>query len=104
NTKVPRSFHSLIQRMLPGVDEVRNNRGVGHVGGDVDPNFMDSTVVVAMVKWIVAELVRVFHDVSVTEAQTVVNSLAEITVPLVWSEGDVKRVLDTSLKLKQKIL
>ena len=104
NTKVPRSFQILIPRMLPGLYEMRNNRGVGHVGGDVDPNFMDSTVVVAMVKWIVAELVRVFHDVSVAEAQTAVNSLAEITVPLVWTEGDVKRVLDTSLKLKQKIL
>jgi hypothetical protein len=104
NTNVPRSFRILIPRMLPALYEVRNNRGVGHVGGDVDPNFMDSTVVVAMVKWVVAELVRVFHVVSVAEAQTVVDSLAEITVPLVWTEGDVKRVLDTSLKLKQKIL
>jgi hypothetical protein len=104
NTSVPRSFRILIPRILPALYEVRNNRGVGHVGGDVDPNFMDSTVVVAMIKWVIAELVRVFHDVSVAEAQTAVDSLAEITVPLVWTDGDVKRVLDPKLKLKQKIL
>src|SRR5207253_10851399 len=70
NTNVPRSFRILIPRMLPALYEIRNNRGVGHVGGDVDPNFVDSTVVVAMVKWVIAELVRVFHDVPVAEAQT----------------------------------
>jgi hypothetical protein len=104
NTKVPRSFQILIPRMLPPLYEVRNNRGVGHVGGDVDPNFMDSTVVVAMVKWIVAELVRVFHDVPIIEAQTIVDSLAEVTLPMVWSEGNLKRVLDPNTPLKNQIL
>jgi len=104
NTHVPRSFQILIPRMLPPLYEVRNNRGVGHTGGDVDPNFMDSTVVVAMVKWVLAELIRVFHDVPVNEAQTIVDSLAEITLPLIWSEGGIKRVLDPNLPLKQQIL
>jgi hypothetical protein len=103
-TNVPRSFQILIPRMLPPLYEVRNNRGVGHTGGDVDSNFMDSTVVVAMVKWIVAELVRVFHDVSITEAQTIVDSLAEVTLPMVWSEGGMKRVLDPNIPLKKQIL
>jgi hypothetical protein len=104
NTNVPRSFRILIPRMLPALYEVRNNRGVGHTGGDVNPNFMDSTLVVGMAKWIVAELIRVFHNVSISEAQSSVDSLAEITVPLVWSEGDIKRVLNPKLKLKDQIL
>ena len=37
----------------------RNNRNVGHVGGDVDPNHMDAVCVLQMSKWIVAEFVRV---------------------------------------------
>jgi hypothetical protein len=104
NAHVPRSFQILIPRMLPALYEVRNNRGVGHVGGDVDPNFMDSTLVVSMAKWIVAELVRVFHDLSVAEAQTIVDSLAEVTLPMVWSEGGMKRVLDPTVSLKTQIL
>jgi hypothetical protein len=104
NKHVPRSFQILIPRILPALYEVRNNRGVGHVGGDVDPNFMDSTLVVGTAKWIVAELVRVFHEVSVAEAQTIVDSLVEITLPMVWSEGDMKRVLDPTMQLKKQIL
>ena len=45
NTGVPRSFQILIPRLLPALYEIRNNRGVGHVGGDVDPNHMDAQAV-----------------------------------------------------------
>ena len=41
-----RSVRILIPRVIPFLYEIRNNRGVGHVGGDVDPNFMDATAVV----------------------------------------------------------
>jgi hypothetical protein len=104
NTHVPRSFRILVPRMLPPLYEVRNNRNVGHAGGDVDSNFMDATVVVATAKWIVGELVRVFHDLTTSEAQTVVDSLAEVTLPLVWTEGDMRRVLATDLSLKDQVL
>src|SRR5688572_1617967 len=33
-----RSLRILIPRLLPALYEVRNNRNVGHVGGDVVPN------------------------------------------------------------------
>jgi hypothetical protein len=62
NKHVPRSFQILIPRILPALYEVRNNRGVGHVGGDVDPNHMDATLVVSICNWIMAELIRVLHQ------------------------------------------
>jgi hypothetical protein len=40
NKHVPRSFQILIPRLLPALFELRNNRGVGHAGGDVDSNHM----------------------------------------------------------------
>src|SRR5579859_6539892 len=42
SAKFPRSVRVQIPRMLMSLYEIRNNRGVGHVGGDVDPNHMDS--------------------------------------------------------------
>src|SRR5689334_22030331 len=57
NTKAPRGFQILIPRMLPPLYEVRNNRGVGHAGGDVDSNHMDSTAVLYMTSWVMGELV-----------------------------------------------
>ena len=67
-----RSIRIQIPRMLIALYEIRNNRGVGHVGGDVDPNQQDSTLVVAMSQWIMAELVRVFHNVDVETAAVAV--------------------------------
>lgn len=104
HTGVPRSFQILIPRLLPALYEIRNNRGVGHVGGDVDPNLMDSTAVVAIVSWIIAELIRVFHGVSTAEAQQLVNNLTERRVPLVWKSGEIRRVLNPRLSLKDQIL
>ncbi|MGH9932751.1 MAG: hypothetical protein ACREA9_26405 [Pyrinomonadaceae bacterium] len=104
NAHVPRSFQILVPRLLPALYEIRNNRGVGHVGGDVDPNHMDATAVISLASWVMAELVRVFHGLKIAEAQRVVDSIAERRTPLIWSDGDVRRILDTSLPLKQQIL
>lgn len=103
-TTVPRSFQILIPRMLPVLYEIRNNRSVGHVGGDVDPNHMDAVAVVSICNWIMAELVRVFHGLSVDDAQKVVDTLAEVKMPVIWTDGTVKRVLQPALKLNEQLL
>ena len=104
NSSVPRSFKILIPRLLQVLYEIRNNRNVGHVGGDVNPDFMDSSAVVSMASWILAEMVRVFHDISTEEAQQIVNSLAERRIPLVWKSGDIRRVLNPDMSLRDQIL
>ena len=104
NPSMPRSFRILIPRLLPALYEIRNNRNVGHVGGDVDPDYMDSSAVLSMASWILAELVRVFHGVSTLEAQTIVDSLAEKRIPLVWKSDSIRRVLNPGLPLKDQVL
>ncbi|TAN24343.1 MAG: hypothetical protein EPN33_00835 [Acidobacteria bacterium] len=99
-----RSLRILIPRALPALYEVRNNRGVGHVGGDVDPNFMDATFVFGTASWIMAELVRVFHQVDTGEAQETVNALVERKHPLVWEVGDKKRVLSPKMSKTDQTL
>ena len=73
----PRSVRIQIPRSLIALYEVRNNRGVGHVGGDVDPNPMDARIVLKMARWVVAELVRVSHGLDTAEAKGVVEHLIE---------------------------
>jgi hypothetical protein len=104
NASVPRSFQILIPRLLPAVYEIRNNRNVGHVGADIDPDFMDSSAVVSISSWILAELVRVFHTLSTDEAQRVVTELVERRLPLVWRSGDLRRVLKPELPLRSQVL
>lgn len=103
-TGLSRSFRILIPRMLPALYEVRNNRNVGHVGGEVDPDHMDSTVVMSMCAWILAELVRVLHSVSTDDATRVVEKIVEHRRPVVWKGAGVRRVLDPNLPYKEQVL
>lgn len=91
------SARLTIPRVLVGLYDLRNRRGVGHVGGDVNANHMDATYVLHAAQWIMAELVRLFHNVTVTEATAVVDALVDRTVPVLWQVGDVTRVLNPSL-------
>jgi hypothetical protein len=100
----PRSVRIQIPRMLIAVYEIRNNRNVGHVGGDVDPNHMDAVCVLQMAKWIVAELVRVLHSVDTKKAVEIVENLAARDTPLIWEISGKKRVLTTALSMREKTL
>lgn len=99
-----RSLRVLIPRLLPALYEVRNNRNVGHVGGDVVANKMDATLVREASTWVVAELVRITHGVSTSDAQDAVDALVERTHPLVWEIDGVKRVLSAGVKISDEVL
>jgi hypothetical protein len=99
-----RSLRVLLPRLLPFLYEIRNNRGVGHVGGDVDPNHEDAEAVLAMASWVMAELVRIFHKVSLSDAQAAVESLVQKRHPLVWSVEGIKRVLNPTMSKSTQTL
>jgi hypothetical protein len=98
------SARILIPRMMIGLYDIRNNRGVGHAGGDVDPNHMDATAVLYVSKWLMAELVRLLHTLSTEEATAIVDGLIVREVSWVWSHGDKKRVLKTGMTWKNQTL
>lgn len=99
-----RSARIQIPRVLVAVYEVRNNRGVGHAGADVDPNHMDATFVLYASKWLMAELVRIFHQTTTAEATKIVESLVERVTPVVWQVGGQRRVMNNKLTMKEKAL
>jgi hypothetical protein len=104
HTGALRSVRIQIPRMVVALYEVRNNRNVGHLGGEVDPSHMDATYVLHASKWIVAELVRVLHQLPVDEASALVEALVERQVPLVWMVGGRRRVLDPRMPHADKVL
>jgi hypothetical protein len=93
------SARITIPRVLIGLYDLRNRRGVGHVGGDVSANHMDATFVLHTAQWVMAELVRLFHNVTIAEATAVVDALVDRTVPILWKVDDVTRILDPSINL-----
>ncbi|MFE5842252.1 hypothetical protein ACFQ7N_11450 [Streptomyces niveus] len=98
-TTYSESTRLTIPRVLVPLYDVRNRRGVGHVGGEVDANHMDATFVLHTSQWIMAELVRIFHKTDIATAGEVVKNLTDRTVPAIWKVGDVTRILDPSIKL-----
>ena len=103
-SSLPRSIRIQIPRMLIALYEIRNNRGVGHVGGDVDPNHMDAVCVLQMSKWILSELIRVFHSVSTEAAAAAVDAIVERTLPIVWEVNGKLRVLEAKMSMKDRVL
>ena len=101
----PRSIRVLIPRVLLGVLDIRNDRDVGHVGGEVSSNHMDATYVLAAAKWLVAELIRIFHQVDVQTATEFVEALIQRDTPAVWEVvPGMKRVLNTKMRVRDKVL
>lgn len=65
---------------------------------------MDAVLVLEMAKWLMAELVRIFHDVDVSAATDVVDHIVERTVPIIWEVGGQRRVLDPTLTQLERTL
>lgn len=98
------SARLTIPRVLVGLYDVRNRRGVGHIGGEVNANHMDATFLLHSCQWVMAELVRMFHDTDVNTATAIVDVLVARTLPIVWQVGEVRRLLDTALSDRDSVL
>lgn len=87
------SLRVVVPRALLFMYTIRNKRGIGHVGGDVDANRIDLATIARTADWVVCELIRNFHALSLEEAQDIVDSLSVRQLPDIWEVGGKKRVL-----------
>lgn len=100
----PEAIRVVMPRALVFIYTIRNKRGIGHVGGDVDANRIDAMTIARSCDWVTCELIRVFHGLSLEEAQDIVDGLSIRTMPDVWEVSGKKRVLRSDLSAKQKVL
>ena len=94
----------VIPRALAFLYTLRNKRGIGHIGGDIDANAIDAATMARLADWVICELIRVFHTMSLEDAQSLVDSLASRNLPHVWEVAGKKRVLASNLDYKQQVL
>lgn len=99
-----RSLCVQIPRILIGLYELRNNRDIGHIGGDVDPNHMDAEFFLRGMKWVMAELVRFFSSLPLAESHALIEAVTANSFNIVWSNGDVRRILEPTKNASQKVL
>ncbi|MYK73741.1 MAG: hypothetical protein F4017_03985 [Acidimicrobiaceae bacterium] len=82
-----------LPRVLRVIYDIRNSRDAAHLGDGIDPNTQDSSLVIACLNWVMAELVRLHHDVDAEEAAALIGQLVERTVPVIQDFDGVPRVL-----------
>lgn len=98
------SLRVIIPRALIFLYTLRGKRGIGHVGGDVEANSIDTATIVRVCDWILCELIRIHHGLSLEEAQAMVDALSSRSIPEIWEIMGKKKVLRTDLNVKQKTL
>ena len=103
-TKGNDSTRILIPKALGLIYTIRNKRGIGHVGGDIEANKIDSATIVRVVDWALCELIRIYHNLSIEEAQDIIDTLATRSLPDVWEVNGKKRILRKDLDFKQQVL
>lgn len=104
STPITDSEKLVIPRALVFLYSMRNTRGIGHVGGDVDSNSVDAEVMGSVSDWIVCELIRIHHGLSLEEAQDLVDSLATRRTPDIWEIAGKRRVLRDGLTARDQAL
>ena len=94
----------ILPRALVFLYTMRNKRGIGHIGGDVDANAIDDAVMTRTADWILCELVRIHHGMSLEEAQDLVDSISVRQLPTIWEVSGKKRVLKNGLSTPDQVL
>lgn len=99
-----KSLCMQVPKVLAALYELRNNRAIGHVSAEISPNHMDAEFFLRGMKWVMGELVRNYSQLALTESHAVVEAVTARTFNMVWSSGDVRRVLEPAKTAGQKVL
>src|SRR4051812_15632230 len=102
-TAHPDAVRLHIPRALRMVYDIRNKRDAAHLGDGIDPNIQDSTLVVGVLDWVLAELLRLHHSVSADEAQGIVEALVTRQSPVIENFGGFLKVLNPGLSARDRM-
>lgn len=98
------SLRVIIPRALAFIYTLRNKRGIGHSGGEVEANSIDIGTIVKSADWIICELIRLYHNLTLEEAQGVIDSLNIKAIPEIWNIDENRRVIKDGFSFPQKVL
>jgi hypothetical protein len=100
----PESVRIHIPRSLRLVYDVRNKRDAAHLADKIDPNLQDATLVVSVLDWVLAEFIRLHHNVTADRAQEIVEELVTRVAPVVQDFGGFLKLLNPKLGASDQCL
>ncbi|MFH1774526.1 MAG: hypothetical protein ABH874_06170 [Methanobacteriota archaeon] len=103
-SQLPESIRLIIPRLLFATQTIRSKRGLVHKS-EVDPNYIDTSLIVKTAKWIIAEFIRIgTHIKPQREIEVIINDLLKREIPLVQKIGEDTLVLDPKIKPLDELL
>lgn len=98
------SIRLHIPRALRIVYDVRNNRDAAHLADGIDPNLQDATLVISNLDWVLAEFVRLYHNMTANEAQETIDGLVTRKAPVIEDFDGFLKVLNPKLQVSGYVL
>lgn len=95
------SIRLHIPRSLRLVYDIRNKRDAAHLADGIDPNLQDATLVIAVLDWVLAEFIRMYHNVIADEASKIVNGIVKRVAPVVQDFNGFLKILNPKLKVSE---
>jgi hypothetical protein len=89
---------------VPGIHVFLHRQDAAHLADNIDANLQDSTLIVGVLDWITAELVRIYRNVSPEDAQTIVDELVTRRAPAIQNFRGFLKVLNPKLRAGDHIL
>jgi hypothetical protein len=100
----PDSVRLHIPRALRVVYDIRNKRDNAHLADGIDPNLQDASLVVAVLDWVLAEFIRLYHSVPPNMAQNMVAAVVTRSAPAIEDFDGFLKVLRTDLTASDFVL
>src|SRR6266480_6253403 len=103
-TSAPESIRIHIPRALRVVYDIRNKRDAAHLADGIDPNLQDAILVTSVLDWVLAEFIRLYHNVSADVAEQLVGQIVTRVVPVVQDFDGFLKILKPNLAVSDYCL
>jgi DNA-binding MarR family transcriptional regulator len=100
----PRKDYLHLARVLRLVYKFRSDRGAVHISPTYAPNHMDSRLVVECVRWVLAEMLRLFWNSDRERVAVAIRQLLRFDTPCVGIYDDRTIVQRVDLKPEEELL
>lgn len=91
-------------KVIRTIYKFRSQRGAVHIDPDYSANELDSTLVVSLSRWCVAEVLRLFWTGSTSDIASTIREIIRYEVPAVLNIDDRPLVLRTDCTAEEEIL
>jgi hypothetical protein len=98
------SIRIHIPRALRLVYDIRNKRDTAHLADGIDPNLQDALLVISVIDWVLAEFLRLYHNIDANTAQRLVTEIVTRAVPVVQDFNGFLKVLKPNLAVTDHCL